>query len=322
MLTNKYGLNLSIAVWLATDNYDHSYDPDEISATSLIKSPRQIALARRNSIPGTEDISNKIASTIGTSIHDSLEAAWKQNYIKAMRELCYTEDVIHKIKINPDPITVTPDDIPIYIEQRVKKKVGKYTISGKYDFIGNGQLEDYKSTGTYTYVKKTNDEKYMQQGSIYRWLNPEIITNDTMLIQYIFLDWKEFNVSQKGYPPSKILSYPIKLMSIEETDTFIKNKLDVISSLDTTIEAELPLCTPEDLWQSDSVYSYYRNPAKTKRATKNFNTFHEAHSHQLSLGGGGLIVEKPGRIKACSFCGVRDMCSQKDTYIANGSLIL
>jgi hypothetical protein len=45
--TNNTGIGLSMAVYLATDNYDHNHDPRTISATTLIKSTKQIILGER-----------------------------------------------------------------------------------------------------------------------------------------------------------------------------------------------------------------------------------------------------------------------------------
>lgn len=320
--TNKYDLSLSIAVWLASDLYDHSDNPKEISTTALLDSPRQIILRMRSTSEGIGDVSSKIASSMGTAIHDSLENAWKKNYVKAMQSLNYTDKMISKIKINPNPQDIKDGDLPVYMEQRVKKEINDYIISGKYDFIGNGQLEDYKTTGVYTYVKGSNTEKFRKQGSIYRWLNPNIITDNIMIIQYIFFNWEAFKVSQTGYPKFRILADPIELLSIKDTEKYIVDKLAILDSLKNTPEPELPLCTKEELWQDDAVYAYYKNPTKTLRATKTFSNYYEAQQRYLDDGSVGIIKERPCIVKACQFCEVSSVCTQKDQYIAAGLLIL
>jgi hypothetical protein len=118
-----------------------------------------------------------------------------------MTELGIPQHVIDKIRVNPD----TPGDDPrfdVYLEQRSKKTVGKWTISGKFDFVHEGRVKDIKTTKTYNWIKGSNDEKYMIQGSIYRWLNPEIITDDFVDIMMIFTDW---SLSTKPWPTSPIL---------------------------------------------------------------------------------------------------------------------
>ncbi len=323
--TNKYGISASMAVFLATDEYDHNNDPKKISATSLLKSPRQLILTMRATLVNKGDIMSLLPSRMGTAIHTAVENSWKYNYKNALQDLGYSKKDIQRIKLNPDPSKVTPEDIPIYMEQRQEKTIGNYIITGKYDFIMNGQLEDIKTTGVYTYIKNTMIDKYKEQGSIYRWLNPDIITNDTMLIQYLFWNWEAFKVTsdpKKRYPPSRLLAHQIKLMTIKETEQFILDKLTLLDSLKNTPEPELPLCTSEELWRTETKYAYYKNPKKLARSTSNFDNFYEAHDRLLKDGSVGIIQERLGAVKACAFCEVRDMCTQKNSYIADGTLIL
>ena len=323
--TNNYDLNLSMAVWLATDDYDHSEVPNEISVTTLLRSPRQIILGKRmveSKIPIEIDISTRVASRMGTAIHDSLETSWRKNYKQAMKDLGYSQDIINRIIINPEPATVTPDMLPVYLENRVKKPIGNHVLSGKYDFIGNGRLEDYKSTGVYSYIKGTNTEKFKKQGSMYKWLNPDIITDDEMTIQYVFFNWEEYKATQPNYPSFKIIAVPIKLLSLDEIETWMSEKLNLLDSLQNIPEPELPLCNAEDLWQSQSSFAYYHNPDKRARASKTFDDYYAAHNHLIQKGSCGVIVERPGQVRHCAFCGANSICTQKDTYIANGSLVL
>ena len=321
MFTNKYDLSPSIAVWLAADFYDHNEDINYISVTELLKSPRQLILRSRATEEGITDISSQVASAMGTGIHEHIHQAWLMHYKQAMLDLGYKEKDIRRIKINPE--VVEENDIPVYMEQRVIKQIGNYWIGGKFDMIMNGQLEDYKTTGVYSYIKKSNTDKFRLQGSMYRWLNPDKITNDIMLIQYIFLNWEAAKVSAKpesNYPKFKIVADPIKLLSIEETERWVTDKLTLLDSLQDTPEPELPLCTKEELWQDDPSYAYYKNQAKMARATKVFPNYYEAHQRYLADGSVGVIQERPCTVRACLFCGVSSLCTQKDQYIAAGLL--
>lgn len=323
---NKYAntasVPLSLAVFLATDNYDH--DPNTISATALIKPLRQIVLSARvpeNVSPA--DLVNMVPSRMGSAIHDAIERSWKDNYHIALDNLGYPKRVIEKIRINPKPEELTDGLIPIYLEQRAHKQVGKFTISGKYDFIGDGRVEDFKSTSTYTAMNNTNDEKYIWQGSIYRWLNPTIITRDEMAIQFIFTDWSKSKASQDPkYPQQRIQQRLLPLKSIQETDAFIKRKLGQIEQYWDAPEDEIPLCTDADLWRSEPVFKYYKNPSNTKRSTKNFDNRHDAQLRFIEDGSVGKVVEQPGQVTACKYCPAFAVCSQKDALVASGDLVL
>ena len=326
MTTLKYAnvgeVPLSIAVFLASDFYDH--DSNTISATALIKPIRQIILSDR--VPegeGIVDLVQMTASRMGSAIHDAIERAWKDNYQVALAALGYPKKIIERVRINPEPAELTPDIIPIYLEQRAKKQVGKFLVSGKFDFIGDGRVEDFKTTSAYTAMRGTNDEKYIWQGSIYRWLNPQKITKDSMAIQFLFTDWSKAKATaDPKYPQKRIQQKILPLKSLAETDLFVKNKLAQVEKLWDAPEDSLPMCSDEDLWRSDPVFKYYKNPEKTARSTKNFDSLQEAMIRKAEDGGNGLVKEVPGQVTACKYCPAFSVCSQKDALIASGDLIL
>lgn len=322
--TNVSNVPLSMAVFLATDQYDYVDDPNYISATSLIKPLRQLILASRVKQEDTSvDLVNMVPSRIGSAIHDTIERAWKTNYRNAMKLLGYPKRVIDRVVINPSKEELTDDTVPIYLEQRSLKKVGKWTIGGKFDFVGDGRVEDFKSTSTYTAINKTKDDDYILQGSIYRWLQPEIITRDEMAIQFIFTDWSAARAnSDPSYPQARIQQRVLKLKSLAETDAFIKRKLRLIEQYWDSPEEEIPYCTDEELWRSDPVFKYYKNPAKTSRSTKNFDTKQEAYQRLAEDGHVGMVVEQPGQVTACRYCPGFGLCTQKDQLVAAGDLLL
>ena len=319
---NTASVPLSLAVFLASDNYDH--DPNTISATSLIKPLRQIVLSARVPEDVTPvDLVNLVPSRMGSAIHDAIERSWKDNYQIALDHLGYPKKVIEKIRINPKPEELQDGQIPIYLEQRAYKQVGKFLISGKYDFIGDGRVEDFKSTSTFTAMNNTNDEKYIWQGSIYRWLNPDIITKDEMAIQFIFTDWSKAKAMQDPkYPQQRIQQRILPLKSISETDTFVKRKLAQIEQYWDADEKAIPPCTDADLWRSEPVFKYYKNPEKRSRSTKNFDNRHDAQLRFIEDGSVGIVVEQPGQVTACKYCPAFAACSQKDALIASGDLVL
>lgn len=319
---NISAVPLSIAVFLAVDNYDH--DAATISATTLIKPLRQIVLSKRvNNEDSSVDLVQMVPSRMGSAIHDGIERAWVDSHAIAMKTLGYPQKVIDRIRINPEPHQLGDDVIPIYLEQRAQKQVGKYLVSGKFDFVGEGRVEDFKTTSTYTAMNNTNDEKYILQGSIYRWLNPEIVTQDEMAIQFIFTDWSAARArAESGYPQSRIQQRILPLMSITETDHFVRRKLTQIDEYWDAPEELIPLCSDEDLWRSAPVFKYYKNPEKTTRSTKNFDTKQAAYIRLAEEGGKGIVLEKPGEVMACKYCPAFAACTQKDALIAQGDLVM
>jgi hypothetical protein len=321
---NTAAVPLSIAVFLATDNYDYNDNPDTISVTTLLKPLRQIILASRvDNNDATVDLAQMVPNRMGNAIHDAIERAWVDNYQVAMKSLGYPDRVISQIKINPKPEELTEDCLPIYLEQRTYRKMGRYTISGKFDFVGDGRPEDFKSTSAYTWIYQNNDEKYVWQGSLYRWLNPTIITRDEMAIQFIFTDWSRSKaMMDPKYPQDRIQQKIFKLKSIAETEAFISNKLSLIETYWDMPEEDIPHCTDAELWRSEPVFKYYKNPEKTTRSTKNFDSLHDARLRLIEDGSVGMIKEVPGQVNACKYCSSFSICSQKDALIANGDLLM
>lgn len=321
--TNQLQIPLALAVFLATDDYD--YEPGVISATSLLKSTRQLVLSKRIA-PGDVaiDISSLVSARMGSAIHAAIEKAWL-NPEYALKALGYPKQVWGNVVINPNPETLTesPQAIPVYMEQRAYKELLGFKVSGKYDFVAEGKVQDFKSTSVYNYINQSSIAKYVLQGSIYRWLNPNIITSDVMMIHYIFTDWSKASALQKDtYPQARVLTQKLELLSLENTEAYVRNKLNDVLKYKDTPETEIPLCSDEDLWRKPSVFKYYKNPEKTTRSTANFDNSVDAHTRLNEDGNVGIVKEVQGGVAACNYCPAASICTQKDIYIASGELIL
>lgn len=324
--TNNSKIPLSLAIWLADDDYDHDDDPMTISATTLLKPIKEIVLARQSiELDKTADLSSLIMSSMGTAIHTAIENAWlKTNKVRAnLIALGTPQSVTDRILVNPTDEMVKDDSICIYMEKRSYKQVGEFRISGKFDFVVNGALEDFKSCGVYSYIMGSNVEKYKQQGSLYRWLNPNIITEDLMSIQLIFTDWSKLGaVKDPKYPQSRILEQKLELMSLEQTQAFVVGITNKISQLKDASQEELPICSDAELWRTADTWKYYKDPTKTARSTKNFTNSAEANERLAKDGSVGTVIKFPGQVKKCEYCSVVSVCDQAKTMIKDGSLIL
>lgn len=325
-LTNKHDISLAMAVWLLHDEYDNGAglfpDKDLISATSLIKPLKQFIMSRR--VPYQEqvnDLSDFIASRLGHAIHDSVEKAWLLGYQKALKKLGWSDEDIERIRINPPqeyPDTKSNAIIPVYLEQRFFRVFSEHlVISGQADLIIEGQLNDMKSTSTFSYTKGSKNKDYQLQGSIYRWLRPDLITKDTIRIQFIFTDWQRFKAKiDPNYPQQRVLEEEIPLMSLSETEAWINHKIGLLYKYQDVPEESLPRCSDEDLWRSDPVYKYYSDPQKAReggRATRVFSSFGEAMNFRSNKGK-GEVVTIPGQVKACIYCPAFDICQQRKEY--------
>lgn len=326
--TNNAGVPLSLAVYLATDNYDYNKAEKTISVTTLLKPLKQLVLAHR--VPqnlALIEVSALVQSRMGSAIHDAIERSWINSPAKALLALGYPQKVIERIRVNPEPGTLQEGDIPVYLERRSSKVIGGWTVTGKFDFVGEGRLEDFKTTSVFTWMNNTKDDDYIMQGSIYRWLNQDIITQDRMAIQFLFTDWSTAQArANPKYPQKRTEEKTYGLKSIQEIEQFILMKLRLIEQYWDAPEEQIPNCTDEELWRSEPVFKYYKNAENAKkpggRSTKNFDDKQDAYLRKAQDGNTGIVVEMPGKAVACKYCASFPVCKQAQALIASGDLDL
>lgn len=334
IFTNNSNLPLALAAFLASDNYDYNPDPYTISATTLMKPLRQIILASR--LPpevGMPDIMDQAATRIGAALHDGIERTWKhdERRVRALLALGLPAHVIERVRVNPDDeyVLANKDCIPVYMEQRLTRQIGKWTVTGKFDFAADLQVQDFKTANVLSYQKQRNAEKQAWQGSLYRWLDAapgrmvRKITKDDMIIFHIFMDWmKAYAKQDPSYPQHRIIKQVLPLQSLEATDAYVRNKLAAIEQYQDMPEEEIPECNDEELWRSEPRFKYYKNgAANQKRSTKNFDSRTEAYTFYATTANSvGELVEVPGQVKACHYCRAFEACKQKDRLVAAGDL--
>lgn len=327
--TNRTGLSLYAQVFLATDWYDH--EEAGLSVTTLLKPLKQVILGKRVE-PGAviPDVHDYVASSVGTAVHDGFERAWTHNpdLPGTLVKLGIPPGAAKKVKVNPTPEEVAKGGIiAAYFEIRSSKMVQGVKVSGKFDAIIDGIVEDLKNTGTFAYTSGNKDDDYIMQGSMYRWLNPDKITKDYMYLTFNFTDWsKAMSYAQPNYPVSRMLTRKFNLLPVEQVEAYVQKRVGDLLRLHDTPEELLPPCSDKDLWRKETVWKYYKDEAKAytpgSRSTKNFTTKHDAMLHLSSVGNVGVVIEVKGEVKACLYCPGFMVCKQKDALIASGDLIV
>lgn len=305
-------LPLPIQVWLAADAYEGKNDNTHISATTLLKDSHKIVL--ENQIGNELDISdegllNMFASKRGTAIHSALENVWTNDNLrnKALDALGLKElkerIVINKHKENPN-------QIEIWLEQRSYKTIDDMTVNGQFDMVMDGQVVDYKNTSVFTYMHGSKIEDYKLQGSIYRWLNPNLITDDKIKIIYIMHDWTSRDAKiNPNYPQMPIIAVDYDLYSLDYIENFIKNKIQEIKN------GGAPECVAS-LKLSDPVWQYF-SKSDSKKAAKNFTNQADAN-HYVMTKGKGFIKMKPQKATGCKYCKARSICKQYADLLLKG----
>jgi hypothetical protein len=312
--TNNDGIPLALAVLFVNDLYDHSDEPNTISVTTLLDSVRQIILGMRATGEGTKDVSDMVASCYGTALHSALEASWLDPY-KALEELGYPISIVNRFCVNPDRVPLIEGTIPVYVEQRSIKQIAGWNLSGKFDLVIDGRLNDLKNRKVWAYLNSSNDKKDILQASIYRWLNQDKVTEEDFSILWLFTDWNSLEALKNPlYPKQRWLEQKFKLLSIQETEAYLIHKLGLINQYINSPESELPSCDSDELWMGKSVWKYYKAHGQS-RSTKNFDNAFDAHKE---ISKGGYINEVKGKAIRCSYCSASSVCSQYLDLLSKG----
>lgn len=271
--TNKHHMPEHICRWCAADEYD--YRPGVYSATTLIAPARAFVLKKQHADELTMDYADLLKTRLGTAIHDSLE----------------------KLAVYGDSD---------FREKRFFAEIMGCTVSGKMDAVIDGVIRDNKSTSVWKFVKKEFDD-YVKQLSIYKWILHKngIETAEYAYIDFFFTDWKKSDAEKGGdYPPVLYQEQRIELMALDETESYIIERLNEIIFAETS----LPECSKEELWTRDECWAVYVKAGQS-RAKKICKTEEEAkrYAAENHL---GYIEHRPGKAMRCNYCTAAPWCDQ------------
>lgn len=271
--TNNYCLPEEFFDWLTKDDYDYEYGV--ITSTALLSPPRAWALRKMHWDKLEIDLTNIIQSRFGTIIHESLAES---------------------IKID--------ESRGDFKEKRFYTVVNGQKISGKPDLFINHTIKDYKTTSVYKYINKDYSD-YTKQLSINRYIliKNGYEVNDVGSIYFIFNDWNKKNISDSNYPHAKIIQVKLNLLSVQQTEKFIVQRLTLFENA----LKQLPLCTKEELWETDSSFAVMKT-IDSARALRVFTTRKDAENFNIDKN--NIIVERKGIVKRCEYCSVHSFCQQ------------
>lgn len=272
-LTNKLNLPQPLVKAVARDTYDKG-DCD-ISVTSLLKPPQIVALEKRHEEEITEDVSDRIWSLLGQTIHGILERA----------------------------------DETAISERRLYVDVGGWRVGGKMDrfVLKEGLLQDYKFTSVYK-VRDGVPLEFAQQLNIYAYLlrkNGDEVKK--LEIVAILRDWsKNAAAREDNYPPNQVVVLDVPIIPDAEVEAFIKERVALHQA---AAAGNIEPCSKEDRWAKDDVYAVMKKGQK--RAVRLTNSKEAAELVMAGLPPGHYIEFREGESVRCkSYCAVAPFCVQ------------
>lgn len=278
-LTNVLGLPSALLEAVRNDPYTPGNA--DISATKLIDSPQIRQLTKKYGKFVVEDVSERIWSLLGQSVHTILERAGTNQL-----------DALH--------------------EKRLFMDVNGWRLSGAFDrlHLEDETLQDYKVTSTY---KADGDISWERQLNVLRQL---ALANGygvkKLQIVAIFRDWSRAKAKQsRDYPQAAVKVIEVPVWDDAEARDYIHTRISMHQAADA---GEKVVCTDEERWYSGSRWALMKEG--NKRATKLADTKEELGDPPPKH----YIEERKGGYRRCEeYCPVAGFCPQfqKDAESGN-----
>lgn len=278
-LTNH--LNLPEPFYQAVLNDKYSRGDAHYSASDLIRPPRITILSRRHWDEIEEDVSERIWSLLGKSVHAILEAAEPDNAL---------------------------------IEERLFCKVGGRTISGASDLYHDGTISDYKVTSVWTKLFGSRIEQWTQQLNVYAFLFDFIgFPVNALRIICIYRDWSSSQtLKNHRLPQLPVEVIHIPLWSATEQERFIQGRVESLKAAEKSPDDKLPACSYDDMWGKPTTYAVMKSGRRS--AIRVCETEIQAGKY-ANDNPGAFIQVRPGERTRCEkYCSVAKYCNQFHDY--------
>lgn len=268
-LTNKHGLPATVVAAVERDPYTGGGD---ISATRLIDAPQVVHLAKRHADKLEVDVSDRIWSLLGQSVHTILERA-------GLRQ----EGMVAETRLYADVLG--------------------WKISGQYDVLDLDRkcLVDYKVT---TVWKKDGTDNWVRQLNVLRWLahqNGETVESAEVVA--IFRDWRKAEAERSAdYPRAPMQVIPVPLWTLEEAEDYVYERVAAHQAVARGVAVP---CSDEERWKEADKWALIKPGAS--RALQVLD-----HEPAASVVPHGYVVQhRPGQYKRCAlYCDVSSFCPQ------------
>jgi hypothetical protein len=286
IITNKLGLPKPLVDMAQSD---YKYAPNEYRVTSLLKGIRETILERRHHDKIERDVSDMIWLLFGTAVHSVLEKHQEgDNEIK---------------------------------EARLKIPIGDYILSGQFDLYNaeTKTITDYK-TCSIRKVIRGEYEDWRKQLLIYSYMLQSIgFPVEKAEIIALMKDHSKFQAKIKAdYPkqPVRKITFTFTEKDFAEIESWLHQRFEEIAKAEKLPDDELPLCTPEERYNSGDKFAVMRKGRKT--ALRVLDSYEKAEEW-MEYNGGDYIEVRKGEDKKCQdYCSACEFCNYYKEVVANG----
>lgn len=286
-VTNKYGMPNALVRAVTNDPYTYT---GNISVTQMISPPRLRWLLIRHYEELEEDATDRIWTLLGSAVHAILERAEDKH----------------------------SDDLQ---EVRLEAETNGWVWSGQADiWQAPDALMDYKVTGAWATMVDSKPEWEAQLNLLAFLYRHAGFPVTKLNIVAIIRDWTKFKMMQSDdYPRRPATMIDIPLWSDLQCEEYAFKRIALHKRAEALEDNELPLCTPEEMWEKPTKYAVMKD--KNKRATRVVECAKEAeellaHHQGKQPKAKFKIVERKGeRTRCLHYCAVSYFCNQYNEYI-------
>lgn len=282
MLTNRLGLPRAVVA--AVENDPYTRGSSDISVTQLVQPPFQRKLRTETEI--IEDVSDRIWSLVGQVGHGIVERAYPDAYTEDCKKLTPAEAY---------------KKYGVVAERRLFMPVNNWIVSGQFDVIEDGRLEDYKFTSVWSVIGETKPEWIAQLNLLRILAKHEGIKVDKLGILAVLRDWAKGKANGADYPKHQIQRIDIPVWSDDQAEAYLFDRVLAHQSANPSV------CTDEERWKRADVFAVMK--VGRKSAVKLHDSFEDADAHATQLGAGHSVVKRPGGYGRCQdYCNVSHVC--------------
>ena len=282
MFTNLNNLPDPVVKALSSDDYNSG--AVNSSVTTLIDSPQIKILSRKHKEDITIDVSERVWSLLGTSVHNMFEAHASGNYLS---------------------------------EERLFTEVNGWKISGAIDIQkteedGSVTILDYKCTSVWSII--FGKDSWDEQLNFYAYLVRKCknLQVNKLQIVAVLRDWKQSEAEFKpDYPKSPIVIVDVPLWPTSQQDEFVEERVRIHQQAEQDYLNDEPIqkCSEAERWARPAKYAVMKKGRK--RAIKLHDDELEALGHCETLGSGHSVEFRKGESVRCEkYCAVARFCPQ------------
>lgn len=277
-ITNTLSLPAPFVSLAEGDEYPTA--PNEYRVTSLLKGVRETILERRHGAEITRDVSDMVWLLFGTAVHGILEQH---------------QEAGSQLK-----------------EERIKVPFEEYVLSGKFDLYDDNTkiVTDYKTASVWKIIFGDFAD-WRRQTLIYCYMLRQIgfDAQGGEIVAFLKDHSKRDAKVKAGYPkfPVHTVKFRFTDADFAECEDWLRAKFAEIRAAEKLDDADLPVCTPDERFNSGDKFAVMKKGRKT--ALRVLDSEEAAEKWKADNGGDHIEIRRGEDKKCVDYCSACEFCN-------------